>query len=136
MKKSQLLTSLTVLLIMLGLFGATASATAASRAAADSPGASEVKAESPDHRRVRIVGVVVEVREGGFLMRTQRGPIAVRVTDDTTIRVMDDGECVDGSLEDIAVGERAMVAGLLNHRYLLLARGVSQCPPSTDGAQN
>jgi hypothetical protein len=137
MKNRYLAMSAAAIVLMLSLFGSVASAYPINQAGATKATASEDRVKSQEHHRVQIVGRVLEVHKDGLLLMTRRGQVRVRVTDETVIRVADNGTCVDGTLDDIQVGEPArVVGGLLVNRHVVVARGVSQCPPSTDESDN
>jgi len=86
-------------------------------------------ATSPD-LQVRIMGRVDQVGERGLLLTTRYGRIRVLVEDNTTIMVNNDGECVEGTLEDIMVGRPALVVGVTTGEPReILARGIRQCRP-------
>jgi hypothetical protein len=134
MKKIHLVTSAIALVLMLGLFGSVANAATLSQAGATGVAVSEEK-DSTERRPVRVVGIVVEVHDNGIFLRTRLGPVRVRVTENTTIRVPDNGECVEGTLEDLQVGEPAVVVGILTPERVIIARGIAQCRPETGGSE-
>ena len=112
------------LLLMLGLSVGPASAAVPGQVSSSGVGNG---VDSPD-RPVRIMGRVDQVGERGLLLTTRHGPIRVLVGDNTTIMVNSDGECVEGTLEDIEIGRPALVAGVTTaERGVILARGIRQC---------
>lgn len=121
------------LLIMLGLSVGPASAAVPGKATGSSVTGG---AASPD-RQVRIMGRVEQVGERGLLLNTRHGRIRVLVGDNTTIMVNSDGECVEGTLEDIVVGRPALVVGVTTDEpRVILARGIRQCPPPEGATDN
>ena len=121
------------LLLMLGLSAGSANAAVPGKASGSGVGDD---ATSPD-RQVRIMGRVDQVGERGLVLTTLRGRIRVLVGDNTTIMVNSDGECVEGTLEDIVVGRPALVVGVTtNEPRVILARGIRQCPPPDSPTDN
>ena len=87
--------------------------------------------QAPEHRPVRVMGIVQQVGERGILLQTQRGPVRVMVFERTRILVEQNGQCVEGTLADIEVGARALVAGMTTREpRVIAARGIAQCMPS------
>lgn len=132
MKKVHLVTGMMALLLLMVSFSSVAGAATLGQVGSV---AGDDKTSETDLRPVRIAGLVVEVRDNGVLLRTRLGPVRVRVTEDTVIRVSENGECVEGTLDDIQVGEPARVAGMLTPERVIIARGIMQCRPTTEGAE-
>lgn len=121
------------LLLMLGLSVGPASAAVPGKASSSGVGDG---AASPD-RHVRIMGRVDQVGERGILLTTRHGRIRVLVGDNTTIMVNSDGECVEGTLEDIEIGRPALVVGVTTDEpRVILARGIRQCRAPGGSADN
>lgn len=121
------------LLLMLGLSVGPASAAVPGKAS--SPGVAD-GANSPD-RQVRIMGRVEQVGERGLVLNTRHGRVRVLVGDNTTIMVNSDGECVEGTLEEIEIGRPALVVGMTtDDPRVILARGIRQCRAPGDSAGN
>ncbi len=92
--------------------------------------------DSPD-RPVRIMGRVDQVGERGLVLTTRHGRVRVLVGDNTTIMVNSDGECVEGTLEEIEIGRPALVVGMTTgDPRVILARGIRQCRAPGDSAGN
>lgn len=121
------------LLLMLGLSVGPASAAVPGKAS--SPSVADSAAFQD--RQVRIMGRVDQVGERGILLTTRHGRVRVLVGDNTTIMVNSDGECVEGTLEEIEIGRPALVVGMTTgDPRVILARGIRQCRAPGDSAGN
>src|ERR1044071_651805 len=109
-------------ILMLGLFGGSASASTLAQSKTPGGGA-------PDER-VHFVGRVDSISARGIAMTTRRGQVMVRVGDRTTIMVEQNGSCVQGTLRGIQVGRPAEVVGVTTTEPRVIdARGIKQCAP-------
>jgi hypothetical protein len=78
--------------------------------------------------RVHFYGRVDAVSDRGILMTTRRGEVRVLVGERTTIMVMNDSECVEGTLRGLVVGRLAEVAGVTTREpRVIAAYGIRQC---------